>query len=104
MSQLHNEGLRKQLVADKRTATADLPWLKAANSADRHNSSSGSRSVHGASSHSTRSASYAVGSSHRSGLRSKEVVITDPYLDAVTKDTKAKTRKRFSSTDYLMQW
>ena len=27
MSQLHNEGLRKQLVADKRTATADLPWL-----------------------------------------------------------------------------
>ena len=27
MSQLHNEGLRKQLVADKRTATADLSWL-----------------------------------------------------------------------------
>lgn len=104
MSQLHNEGLRKQLVADKRTATADWSWLKASNSADRHNSSSGSRSAHGASSHSTRSAGYAVGSSHRSGLRSKEVVITDPYLDALTKDTKARTRKRFSSTDYLMQW
>lgn len=27
MSQLHNEGLRKQLVADKRTATADWSWL-----------------------------------------------------------------------------
>ena len=27
MSQLHQEGLRKQLVADKRTATADLSWL-----------------------------------------------------------------------------
>ncbi|CAH3027771.1 unnamed protein product [Porites evermanni] len=110
MSQLHNEGLRKQLVADKRTATADWSWLvilflqKAANSADRHNSSSGSRSAHGAFPHSTHSASYAVGSSHRSGLRSKEVVITDPYLDALTKDTKARTRKRFSSTDYLMQW
>lgn len=71
-------------------------FQKASNSADRHNSSSGSRSAHGASSHSTRSASYAVGSSHRSGLRSKEVVITDPYLDALTKDTKARTRKRFS--------
>ena len=69
---------------------------KAANSADRHNSSSGSRSAHGASPHSTRSANYAVSSSHRSGLRSKEVVITDPYLDALTKDTKARTRKRFS--------
>ena len=68
---------------------------KAANIADRHNSTSRSRSVHGASSHSTHSASYAVGSSHR-WLRSKEVVITDPYLDALTKDTKAKTRKRFS--------
>ncbi|XP_073230725.1 uncharacterized protein [Porites lutea] len=104
MSQLHDEGLRKQLVADKRTATADLSWLKAANSADRHNSSSGSRGAHGAFPHSTHSASYAIGSSHRSGLRSKEVVITDPYLDALTKDTKARTRKRFSSTDYLMQW
>ena len=71
-------------------------FQKASNSADRHNSSSGSRSAHGASFHSTRSASYAVGSSHRSGLRSKEVVITDPYLDALTKDTKARTRKRFS--------
>ena len=27
MSQLHNEGLRKQLVADKRTGIADLSWL-----------------------------------------------------------------------------
>ena len=71
-------------------------FQKASNSAGRHNSSSGSRSAHGASPHSTHSASYAVGSSHRSGLRSKEVVITDPYLDALTKDTKARTRKRFS--------
>ena len=27
MSQLHQEGLRKQFVADKRTAAADLSWL-----------------------------------------------------------------------------
>ena len=36
----------------------------------------------------------AMGSSP--GSRSKEVVITDPYLDAITKETKARTQNRFS--------
>lgn len=36
----------------------------------------------------------AMGSSP--GSRSKEIVITDPYLDAITKETKARTQNRFS--------
>ena len=31
-----------------------------------------------------------------SGSRSKEIVITDPYLDALTKETKARTRNRLT--------
>ena len=31
-----------------------------------------------------------------SGSRSKEIVITDPYLDALTKETRARTRNRLT--------
>lgn len=31
-----------------------------------------------------------------SGSRGKEIVITDPYLDALTKETKARTRNRLT--------
>ena len=52
----------------------------------KQNSSLGLRSTHssGPPSHSL----------HSSGSRSKEIVITDPYLDALTKETKARTRNR----------
>jgi len=78
---------------------------KAGSSQDKRNSSSGLRSVHSSSTgHSAQSGNFAVRGSHSSGSRSKEVVITDPYLDALTKETRARTRKRWTSTDYLMQW
>ena len=61
----------------------------------KRNSSLGLRSNHSAStpSHLLHSGLAARSSS---GSRSKEVVITDPYLDALTKDTRARTQNRFT--------
>jgi len=104
MSQLHQEALRRQHVVDKRNVN-DLSWLlqKDGSRQSKQNSSLGLRSTHSAStpSHSLHSG-LAMRSS--SGSRSKEIVITDPYLDALTKETKARTRNRLTSTDYMMQW
>lgn len=61
----------------------------------KQNSSLGLRSTHSAS---TPSHSLHTGLAMRSssGSRSKEIVITDPYLDALTKETKARTRNRLT--------
>lgn len=106
MSQLHHEGLRKQMIVDKRATAADFSWLKSSTSQDKRNSSSSSRIVHNTSqpaSHS-RSGNLAVRSSCTADPRSREVVITDPYLEAIMKESRARNRKRFTSTDYFMQW
>ncbi|KAJ7354828.1 hypothetical protein OS493_029834 [Desmophyllum pertusum] len=114
MSQLHQEALRRQHVVDKRNVN-DLSWLatlpiqsqKGGSSQCQRNSSSGLRSVHNTStpSHSVHSATRSTGLATRSSnSRSKEIVITDPYLDALTKETKARTRNRLTSTEYMMQW
>lgn len=106
MSQLHHEGLRKQMIVDKRATAADFSWLKSSTSQDKRNSSSSSRIVHNTSqpaSHS-RSGNLAVRSSCTADPRRREVVITDPYLEAIVKESRARNRKRFTSTDYFMQW
>ncbi|KAL9957773.1 hypothetical protein ACROYT_G034716 [Oculina patagonica] len=104
MSQLHQEALRRQHVVDKRNVN-DLPWLlqKDGSSQSKRNSSQGLRSTH-SSSTPTHLLHSGLAVRTSSGSRSKEIMITDPYLDALTKETKARTRNRFSSTDYMMQW
>ena len=61
----------------------------------KENSSHGLRSPHssGTPSHSLHSGLPMRSSS---GSRSREIVITDPYLDALTKETKARTRNRLT--------
>lgn len=101
MSQLHQEALRRQYVVDKRNVN-DLSWLlpKDRISQNLHSPfSSGMRSIN-----SPNSLHHGLAMGSSPGSRSKEVVITDPYLDAITKETKARTQNRFSSTDYMMQW
>lgn len=71
-------------------------WLqKDGSRPSKENSSHGLRSPHSAS-----TPSYSLPSvlpmRSSSGSRSKEIVITDPYLDALTKETKARTRNRLT--------
>ncbi|XP_031549678.1 uncharacterized protein LOC116287173 [Actinia tenebrosa] len=40
---------------------------------------------------------------HQQGS-TKHKQFVDPYLAALTKETRGKTKQRYSSTDYLMQW
>lgn len=105
MSQLHHEGLRKQIIADKKATAADFSWLKASSSQDNRSSSSSSQGVYKTSAgHFLPNGNSAAQSFHSSRARHKEIVITDPYLEAIINESRARNRKRFTSTDYFMQW
>lgn len=101
MSQLHQEALRRQHVVDKQNVN-DLSWSLPKDRSSQNLRSPFSSGIRSNTSPNSSYQGLAMGSSR--GSSSKEIVITDPYLDAVAKARKARTQNRFSSTDYMMQW
>ena len=93
------ENIHVDIGAERVKSVVTVPSLlqKAGSSQVQRNSSSSVRTAHSKpSGHSSHSGNFVVRSTQSSGSRSKEVVIIDPYLDAITKETRARNTKRFT--------
>ncbi|XP_032222389.1 uncharacterized protein LOC116604303 [Nematostella vectensis] len=100
MSQLHQEALRKQVVVDKKY-NSEYAWVTTPDMLSNATPSGDQSLPHTARS---RNDSYNTQRSSACRPESKQQAVVDPYLLALTKETRARTRHRFSSIDYQMQW